>query len=91
MTTRYVVLYESAADVLQRAPAVMPAHTAHYEGFAARGLLLGIGTFEDPTANGAMGVFVSRASAEEFAATDPFVVQGLVVSYRVLAWDDVLA
>jgi uncharacterized protein YciI len=91
MTTRHVVLYESADDVLQRAPDFMADHTAHYEAYAAAGLLLGIGTFEDPTANGAMAVFTSRAAAEEFAAGDPFVVNGLVVSYRVLAWNDVLA
>ncbi|MBO9555813.1 YciI family protein [Cellulomonas sp.] len=91
MSTRYVVLYESADDVLQRAPAQMAAHTAHYESFAERGLLVGIGTFEDPVADGAMCVLVSREAAEEFAAGDPFVVHGLVRSYRILGWNDVLA
>ncbi|GIG20528.1 hypothetical protein Cch01nite_12520 [Cellulomonas chitinilytica] len=90
MSTRYVVLYESAADVLRRAPDHMVEHTAHYESYAARGLLVGIGTFEDPAVNGAMCVLVSRDAAEEFAAGDPFVVHGLVVSYRILAWNDVL-
>jgi len=91
MTTRYVVLYESADDVLERAPAFMADHTAHYEAYAARGLLLGIGTFADPAADGAMCVLTTLEAAEEFAAGDPFVVHGLVASYRVLAWNDVLA
>ena len=38
-----------------------------------------------------MCVLVSREAAEEFAAGDPFVVDGVVRSYRVLAWNDVLA
>jgi len=91
MSSRYVVLYESADDVLERAPAHMADHTAHYESFVERGLLLGIGTFEDPVADGAMCVLVSREAAEEFAAGDPFVVHGLVTSYRILGWNDVLA
>jgi len=32
----------------------------------------------------------TRAAAEAFAATDPFVVHGVVQSYRVLEWRDVL-
>jgi len=90
MTVRYVVLYESAADVLQRAPVFFADHEAHYERFVARGLMTAIGTFEDPATNGAMSVLTTREAAEEFAAGDPFVVHGLVVSYRILAWDDVL-
>ena len=88
---RYVVLYTSADDVLTRAAPVMAAHTEHYRRYARAGLLIGIGTFGDPQAEGAMCVLVSREAAEEFARTDPFVVAGVVRSYRVLAWTDVLA
>ena len=87
---RYVVLYESGPDVLERAPVHMAAHVAHYEGFATRGLLVAIGTFEQPEVNGSMGVLTTRAAAEEFAVADPFVVHGVVRSYRVLEWRDVL-
>ncbi|WP_019136969.1 YciI family protein [Cellulomonas massiliensis] len=88
---RHVVLYTSADDVATRAVPVMAAHTEHYRRFAAAGLLLGVGTFGDPQAEGAMCVLVSREAAEEFARTDPFVVQGVVRSYRILEWTDVLA
>ncbi|WP_456824262.1 YciI family protein [Cellulomonas sp. P5_E12] len=88
---KYVVLYESGPEVLSLAPVHMEAHTAHYLDFATRGLLTAIGTFERPEANGSMCVLVSREAAEQFAATDPFVVNGVVRSYRVLAWKDVLA
>jgi len=88
---RYVVLYESGPDVLELAPVHMAAHVAHYEGFAARGLLVAIGTFEQPEVNGSMCVLTTREAAEEFAAADPFVVHGVVRSARVLAWTNVLA
>ncbi|WP_426592221.1 YciI family protein [Cellulomonas sp. McL0617] len=88
---RYVLLYESGPDVLTLAPLHAAGHTAHYEEFASRGLLVGIGTFEHPEVNGAMCVLVSREAAEEFAATDPFVVHGVVRRYQVLAWTDMLA
>lgn len=90
MPTRWVVFYTPAPDVLERAPAVMPAHDAHYEDFVARGLMTGIGTFEDPGVNGAMSVLVSREAAEQFASRDPFVTEGLVTAYRILAWNDVV-
>ena len=87
---RYVVLYESGPDVLELAPVHMAAHVAHYEDFSARGLLVAIGTFEQPEVNGSMCVLTTREAAERFAATDPFVVHGVVQSYRVLEWRDVL-
>jgi uncharacterized protein YciI len=88
---KYVVLYESGPDVLELAPLHMAAHTAHYEDFAARGLLVAIGTFEQPEVNGSMCVLTTREAAEEFAAGDPFVLHGLVQAYKVLAWTNVLA
>jgi uncharacterized protein YciI len=89
--TRYVVLYESGPDVLELAPVHMAEHVAHYEDFAARGLLVAIGTFEQPEVNGSMCVLTTREAAEQFAAADPFVLHGVVRSYRVHAWTDVLA
>ena len=88
---RYVVLYESGPDVLALAPLHMAAHSAHAQDYAGRGLLLGIGTFEQPEINGSMAVLVSREAAEEFAAGDPFVLHGVAARYRVRAWTDVLA
>lgn len=36
--SKYVLFYEAADDVLERAPAHFAAHRARYEGFHARGL-----------------------------------------------------
>ena len=87
---KYVVLYESADDVASTAPAHFPAHVARYQAFVARGELLMIGTFADPQQNGSMGIFSSRAAAEEFARGDPFVLKGVVRSWRLLEWNEVL-
>jgi uncharacterized protein len=88
--TRYVLLYASADDVATKAPAVFPAHLARIHEFAGKGLL-GVGTFGDPQAQGAMGIFASREAAEEFVAGDPFRIEGVVEAYGIREWNDILA
>jgi uncharacterized protein len=88
---KYVLFYESADDVLSRAPEHFPAHQARYEDFHARGTLLMLGTFANPQEEGSMAVFTTREAAEEFARGDPFVLNGVVRSWRVREWDEVLA
>jgi uncharacterized protein YciI len=84
-----VLLYESADDVAKRAPEHFPAHRQRLAEFRDRGELLLVGTFADAQADGSMSVFRSRAGAEEFAAGDPFVVNGVVRSYRLLEWKEI--
>jgi uncharacterized protein len=88
---RYVMLYESADDVASKAPPHFPAHVARIEEFRARGDVVGIGTFGDPQAQGAMGIFTSREAAEEFAREDPFVLHGVVQRWEVREWNDLIA
>jgi uncharacterized protein len=85
---KYVLLYESAENVADRAPAHAPAHREHWKPFRERGELLLIGPFGDPQTQGAMAVFTSREAAEEFARHDPFVVSGVVRSWEVREWDE---
>lgn len=87
---KYVLFYDSGPDVASRAPASFPEHRARLDDFHARGSLLLVGTFEDAQHNGSMSVFTSRDAAEEFARGDPFVVNGVVESWRVLEWNEVL-
>ena len=54
---KYVLFYESADDVLSKAPPHFPAHRARLDEFHARGDLLMVGTFGDPQAEGSMSVF----------------------------------
>jgi uncharacterized protein YciI len=87
---KYVVLYTSAPDVLERAPAHFPAHKARVDEFHARGDLLMIGTFGDPQEQGSMAIFRTLESAEEFVADDPFVLEGVVARHEIRDWNEVL-
>jgi hypothetical protein len=83
--TRYVLFYETGPNYPADAVAHFPAHRARWAGFMDRGVLLMIGPFTDGEA-GAMGVFKSRETAEEFAGEDPFVLNGVVGKWHVREW-----
>jgi uncharacterized protein YciI len=86
---RFVILYESADDVMSKAPPVYPRHLERLRDFRRRGDLLQVGTFGDPQTEGSMAVFATRESAEEFVREDPFVLEGVVKSWTLREWDDV--
>jgi uncharacterized protein YciI len=88
VSTKYVLLYESADDVLAKAPAYFAAHSARGQSFHERGLLLAYGPFGNPQEEGSMAVFTSRQAAEEFAREDPFVVNGVVRHWQVREWNE---
>ncbi len=87
---KYVLLYESAEDVAQKAPHHAAAHSRHWHPFHERGELLLIGPFGDPQSQGAMAIFTTREAAEEFARKDPFVVNGVVRSWEIREWDEAI-
>src|SRR5262249_19814774 len=76
---KYVMIYESTPEGLAKAREHLPAHRDRLELFHARGTLLMAGPLLDSTGR-ALGVFISRAAAEEFIREDPFVVHGVVTS-----------
>jgi len=86
---KYVLFYEPGDDVAAKAPQHYPAHRARFEDFHTRGTLLMIGPFTNPQ-EGALAVFTTREAAEEFAHGDPFVVHGVVGSWRVNEWNEAL-
>ena len=65
--------------------AVYPRHKAVLDEFVARGEVIGVGPFEDL---GNMAIFRTAGAAEEFAARDPFILEGLVSSFRIRPWLD---
>ena len=87
---KYVLFYESGDDILAKAPAHFPAHTARLDDFRARGLLLMVGTFANPQEEGSMTVFTTREAAEEFATGDPFVLNGLIRHWYIRGWNESL-
>jgi uncharacterized protein YciI/uncharacterized protein YndB with AHSA1/START domain len=84
-----VVFYESAPDVLEKAPLHFPAHKKRLDAFHARGELLAVGLFGDPR-EGSMAVFQTREAAEEFVREDPFVVNGVVARATIKDWSESL-
>ena len=88
MSTKYVLLYESADDVLAKAPAHFAAHTKRGQEFHERGSLLAYGPFANAQEEGSMAVFTSREAAEEFAREDPFVLNGVVRGWRIRKWNE---
>ena len=82
---KYVLYYESAPDVLEKAPAYGKAHRAHWNDFLSNGTLLMIGPFSNP-GEGAMAIFTSREAAEAFARGDPFLLNGVVSNWVVREW-----
>jgi uncharacterized protein len=87
---KYLLFYEPEDDVLEKAPAHFPAHSARLDGFHADGTLLMVGTFADPT-EGSMSIFTTREAAEAFVRQDPFVLNGVIRDWRIREWDEVLA
>jgi hypothetical protein len=87
---KYVMSYETNADKLPLARLHFPAHRARLDEFHARGTLLMAGPFVDPP-DGAIGIFTTRAAAEEFIDGDPFVISGLVKKVAIREWNEILS
>lgn len=87
---RFLLLYTSTDEARAGIPAVFPAHSAYADRFRAEhpGALLMLGPVPDAASGefGALGVFTDRDAAEQFAAADPFVTEGVVTSWQIRAW-----
>jgi uncharacterized protein len=79
---------ETPEQLMSKIMAAFPRHRARLDEFAAQGKLLMVGTFADPRADGAMGIWRSKEDVDEFMREDPFIVEGLVRSWRVIEWDE---
>lgn len=82
-----VVIGTSGGRSMEEVMAVYPRHKAVVDEFIDRGEVIGIGAF---VGGGNLAIFRTRAAAEEFARIDPFVLEGLIVSYEVKEWNDEL-
>lgn len=82
--------YRAVEDFMPLAQQHGPAHVERLQEFAGRGVLLMVGTLDEPMNGDAVGVFTTREAAEEFIAGDPFVQHGVVASWTVRPWNEVL-
>jgi len=72
---------------MEKVMEVYPRHKQLVDAFVEKGKIMGIGTFTNP-AEGSMGIFINRDSAEEFIRLDPFVKEGVVGKKTVKEWND---
>ena len=87
---KVLMFYELAENGLDKVPAHMASHQARLREFHGRGVLLMAGPYGAPPV-GALGVFTSRAAAEEFARDDPFMLNGVVGRCTFHDWNEDLA
>jgi uncharacterized protein len=82
-----VVIGESSGASMETIMAVYPRHKEIVDRYIARGEVIGIGPFSD---RGNMAIFRTRSAAEQFVTEDPFILEGLVKSFTIKEWNDVL-
>jgi uncharacterized protein len=89
---RWLLLYDLVDDYLERRPDFRAQHLELARAAHERGELLLAGALADPY-DRALLVFAgdSQAIAEEFARSDPYVLNGLVTTWTVRQWNEVLA
>jgi uncharacterized protein len=85
----WLLRYALAPDYLARRPHFRDAHLRAAWAAAESGALLLGGAVGDPPEE-ALLLFTDPATAEAFAAADPYVLNGLVTGWRVLPWATVV-
>lgn len=87
----FLLLYEFVPNYIERRAPHRDAHLRAAWTAQARGDLVLAGAYADPV-DGAALLFKcdSRDVAERFALSDPYVVAGLVLSWRIRAWTTVV-
>lgn len=87
----YLLFYDVVADYVDRRAQFRAAHVAHARAAIARGELVLGGAFANPP-DQAVLLFrgSSPAAAEAFAASDPYVTNGLVKAWRIREWTTVV-
>ena len=83
----YLLIYQVADDYLQRREQWRGSHLALAQAAVERGELILGGALTDP-ADQAVLLFetASPEAVERFAQSDPYVLNGLVQSWRVRPW-----
>ena len=83
--------YSYVEGMLEKRDPFRPGHIAHARAAAESGALLVAGALADPVDE---ALFIwsggSAEAAEEFARTDPYVLNGLVPEYDVRTWSTVI-
>jgi uncharacterized protein YciI len=88
----YLLFYEKVPGYAEREGPLRAVHRAHVRAAVSRGELILGGPLADPL-DGAQALLFradSAATAEAFAAADPYVLHGIVNRWRVRSWQTVV-
>ena len=87
----FLLFYDVVEGYTERRKTFRAAHLAYANDAVARGELILGGALADPV-DAAILLFrtPSREAVERFAAQDPYVLNGLVKSWRVREWTTVI-
>jgi uncharacterized protein len=87
----YLLFYDVVDDFVEHRAPFRQAHLMLANEAHDRGELIMAGAFGDPVTGATLLFHADDPSvAEQFAATDPYVKEGLVPSWRVHRWHEVL-
>lgn len=87
----YLLFYDVVADYTTARTPYRKSHLLHAKAAHERGEIILAGALTNP-ADGAVLVFQgdSPKVAEDFARADPYVLNGVVTSWRVREWNTVV-
>ena len=87
----YLLFYDAVDNYEERRKAFREAHIKYARAAVSRGELVLGGGLGNP-ADGAVILFHgdSPAAAEKFATSDPYVMNGVIKSWRVREWSTVV-
>ena len=87
----FALIYETVDGYVEKRAQYRPQHVELAREAHARGELLLAGAFADPV-DGALLIFRApdKATVENFASRDPYVLNGLIKKWTVRAWTVVI-
>jgi uncharacterized protein YciI len=87
----YLLMYDAVEDYATARAPYRKAHLLHAMAAQQRGEIILAGAYANP-ADGALLVFQSDSpkTAEDFAKADPYVLNGVIKSWRVREWTTVV-
>lgn len=86
----FLLTYTLAPDYLERRPEFRGAHLALAKAAVARGELVLGGPLDPPEEAVLLFAGEDASVAEAFAASDPYVTNGIVTAWRVRGWTTVV-
>jgi uncharacterized protein len=87
----YLLIYDIAPDYVERRGEYRNAHLERADASVSRGeLVLGGAVGEPPESALLLFRCASPETAEAFAKSDPYVLNGLVTAWRVRPWNTVV-